>query len=237
MLKNTAGEEKMKLVQVFWGIAFVLFSAINPALSPSLTLTANAFASGQADETSPRKDMVHLSWENMGEGFTYHFQMARDKEFREILIDEKCRRPEITFPEPVFSGAYYIRLRPIGPDGQAGNFFPPQRYETARNLEAPTILTPEEIAEYRDVYDIRVTWQSVPRGSAYRVVLARDRMFQYAIYDNPTITNTALTFWNLDYGTYFLKVSAISKDGAEGPFSDTVSFIVVPPVPMITEVE
>ena len=237
MLKNTAVEEKMKLVYLFWGIAFVLFSANTPALSPFLTLNNNAFASGQGHETYPRQETVHLSWENMGEGFTYQFQMARDKEFRQILIDEKCKKPEITFPEPAFSGAYYIRLRPIGPDGQAGNFFPAQRYETARNLEAPIILTPEEIAEYRDVYDIRVTWSSVPRGSTYRVVLARDRTFHYSIYDNPNITNTALTFWNLDYGTYFLKVSAISKDGAEGPFSDTVSFIVVPPVPVITEVD
>jgi len=215
----------MKLVYLFWGVAFLLFSANTPALPPFLMLNNNAFASGQGHEVYPQENMVHLSWENMGPGFTYQFQMARDKEFRQILIDEKCNRPEITFPEPAVSGAYYIRLRPIGPDGQAGNFFPAQRYETTTNLEPPIILSPEEIAEYRDIYDIRVTWRNVPRGSAYRVVLARDRTFQYIIYDNSNITNTALTFWNLDYGTYFLKVSAISKDGAEGPFSDTVSFL------------
>jgi hypothetical protein len=77
----------------------------------------------------------------------------------------------------------------------------------------------------------------VPRGAVYRVVLARDRTFHYIIYDNPNVANTSLTFWNLDYGTYFLKVSAISKNGTEGPFSDTVSFIVVPPVPMTTAAE
>ena len=167
----------------------------------------------------------------------YHFQMARDKEFRHILIDEKCDKPEITFPEPAASGAYYIRLRTIGPDGQTGEFSPAQRYETNTNLEPPIISSPEEIAEYRDIYDVRVIWSSVPRGSVYHVVLARDRTFHYSIYDNPNVANTTLTFWNLDYGTYFLKVSAISKDGAEGPFSETVSFIVVPPVPIITTAE
>jgi hypothetical protein len=227
----------MKLVYIFLGIAFVLFSANNSALPPFLTLNNDAFASGQGHETSPRETTVHLSWDNMGAGFTYHFQMARDKEFQQILIDEKCNKPEITFPEPAVSGVYYIRLRPIGPDGQAGNFFPAQRYETSTTLEPPIIFTPEEIAEYRDIYDIKVTWSSVPRGSFYRVVLSRDRTFHYIIYDNATVANTSLTFWNLDYGTYFLKVSAISNNGAEGPFSDTVSFIVVPPVPVMTAVE
>jgi hypothetical protein len=227
----------MKLAYLFSCIAVFLFSANNPALSPLLALNNNAFASGQEHETYQRDDTVHLRWNNLGAGFLYHFQMAKDKEFRQMLIDEKCDKPEITFPEPAASGAYYIRLRPIGPDGQAGEFSPAQCYETNTDLEPPIIRSPEEIAEYRDIYDIRVTWNNVPRGAVYRVVLARDRTFQYIIYDNPNITNTTLTFWNLDYGTYFLKVGAISKDGAEGPFSDTVSFIVVPPVPVITAVE
>ena len=227
----------MKLVYLFWSIAFFLFSANNPALSPLLAFNDYAFAAGQRDTLAIDEENVHLTWKNMGDGFMYHFQMAKDKEFRQILIDKKCDKPEITFPESAAPGACYIRLRPIGPDGQAGNFSPAQRYETNTNMQPPRIITPEEIGEYRDIYDIRVTWTNVPRGAVYRVVLARDRTFQYRIYDNPNITNTALTFWNLDYGTYFLKVSAISKDGAEGPFSDTVTFIVVPPVPVITAVE
>ena len=229
--------DKMKFACLFSCFAFLLFSANDLALSPLSGLNNEAFASGQGHETLPQGDTVHLRWNNLGAGFLYHFQMAGDKEFRQILIDETCDKPEITFPEPAASGAYYIRLRPIGPDGQAGEFSPAQRYETNTNLEPPIIRSPEEIAEYRDIYDIKVAWSNVPRGAVYHVVLARDRTFQYIIYDNPTVPNTALTFWNLDYGTYFLKVGAISKDGAEGPFSDTVSFIVVPPVPVITPEE
>jgi hypothetical protein len=225
---------KMKLLYLFSCIAVFLFSANNPALSRLLALNNNAFASGQEHESDQQKNVVHVTWKNLGTGFTYHFQVARDKEFRQIVIDEKSDKPEIAFPEPAASGAYYIRLRPIGPDGRAGEFSPPQRYESNTNLEPPIILSPEEIAEYRDIYDVRVSWSNVPRGSVYHVVLARDRTFHHIIYDNPTAANTALTLRNLDYGTYFLKVGAISKDGAEGPFSDTVSFIVVPPVPVFT---
>ncbi len=226
----------MKLVYLFWGIAFLLFSANNSSLSPLSALNNNAFA-GQGREIYQQKNMLHLSWKNAGAGFIYQFQMARDKEFRQILIDEKCNKPEITVPEPAASGAYYIRLRHIGPDGQAGNFSSAQRYEVAAKLDPPVVLSPEEIAEYRDIYDVQVRWSNVPRGSVYHVVLARDRTFHHVIYDNPNAENTTLTLWNLDYGTYFLKVSAISRDGAEGPFSEAVSFIVVPPVPMITAAE
>jgi hypothetical protein len=236
-LKTPVMRNKMKLAYLFFCIAVFLFSVNNPALSPLLALNNNAFAAGQGYETYQQENMVHLTWKNAGAGFMYQFQMARDKEFRQILIDEKCNKPEITFPEPAASGAYYIRLRPIGPDGQAGAFSPAQRYEINTKLDPPVILSPEEIAEYRDIYDVRVSWSGVPHGSVYHVVLARDRMFHHVIYDNPKAENTALTLWNLDYGTYFLKVSAISKDGAEGPFSGAVSFIVVPPVPMITASE
>jgi hypothetical protein len=228
---------KSILLCVFASIFFFLFSGNNPALSPLSGLCNNVFAAGQNNELTQRGETTHLRWKNMGEGFTYHFQMAKDKTFQQILIDKKCDKPEITFPEPAASGAYYIRLKLIGPDGHAGNFSPAQRYEINTKLDPPRILTPEEIAEYRDIYDIRATWTTVPRGAGYHVILSRDRTYKHIIYDNPNVTNTALMFWNLDYGTYFLKISAIAKDGAEGPFSDTVSFIVVPPVPMTTEAE
>jgi len=227
----------MKSVYVFSCIAFFLFSAPGPALSPFSAFSATAFASGQEPGSHQQDDTVHLKWQDLGAGFMYHFQMSTDKDFRRILIDKKCDQPEITFRQPAASDAYYIRLRPIWPDGEAGNFSPAQRFETTTGPEPPVILSPEKIAEYRDVYDIRVSWNGVPRAAAYHVVLARDRTFQHIIYDKPNVVNTALTLWNLDYGTYFLKVSAISINGAEGPFSDKASFIVVPPVPMITTAE
>lgn len=227
----------MKFTCFLCCIAFVLFSAGALVLSPSFTLNEHAFAAAQPAAPSVHEQTVHLRWKDMGAGITYHFQMARDKDFRQILIDKMSDKPEITFPEPAASGAYFIRLRPIGPDGRAGSFFPPQRYEISSTPEPPIMLSPEEIAEYRDIYDIKAAWSSVPRGESYRVVLARDRKFRYVIYDNPNVKNTSLTFWNLDYGTYFLKVSAIGKNGAEGPFSDTVRFIVVPPVPFVPNTE
>jgi hypothetical protein len=96
------------------------------------------------------------------------------------------------------------------------------------NLQAPLLFAPEEISEVRDVFDIDIVWRSVPNAAGYHVVIARDRTFKNIIFDNAKITNTSHRIRNLDFGTHFLKISAVSGDGKEGPFSDSRSFIIVP---------
>jgi hypothetical protein len=180
------------------------------------------------DETKPTGETGHLQWKDMGEGITYQFQMARDIEFKEILIDRKCEKPEISFPQPDNGGIYYIRMRPVDRDGHEYNFLPVQIYEVNPRLEPPLITAPREITELRNIFDIDVMWHGVPRAAGYHVLLARDRKFKYVIFENAKVPGTSIRISNLDYGTYFLKISTISKDGVEGPFSNTRSFIIVP---------
>jgi hypothetical protein len=181
-----------------------------------------------AYETDAENEMVHLQWKNMGKDITYQCQIAKDKGFQHILLDRKCDEPEITFPRPDASGTYYLRIRPISSDGQTGNFFPAQTFEINSTLGPPIITAPEEIAEIRDIFDIDVKWSNVPSAAGYHVVLARDRLFRNIIFENPIITGTFIRIRNLDYSTYFLKISSVAKDGMEGPFSDIRPFIIVP---------
>jgi hypothetical protein len=183
------------------------------------------------DETNTAGETAHLQWKDMGEGITYQFQMARDFEFKEILIDQKCEKPEITFPQPDSGGIYYIRIRPIDRDGHEYNFLPIQIYQISPRLEPPLITAPKEIAELRNIFDIDIMWHGVPRAAGYHVLLARDKTFKYMIFENARVPGTSVRIRNLDYGTYFLKISTISKDGVEGPFSNTRSFIIVPHAP------
>jgi hypothetical protein len=181
-----------------------------------------------AYEPDAENEMVHLQWKNMGEGITYQCQISKDKGFQHILLDRKCEKPEITFPRSDASGTYYLRIRPISPDGQTGKFFPAQTFEINSTLGPPIITAPEEIAEIRDIFDIDVKWSNVPSAAGYHVVLARDRLFKNIIFENPIITGTFIRIRNLDYSTYFLKISSVANDGMEGPFSDIRAFIIVP---------
>ena len=55
--------------------------------------------------------------------------MAKDQEFKEVLIDEKLAMPEITFDKPGDVGTYYIRTSGIDAHGYEGDFSEPQSFE------------------------------------------------------------------------------------------------------------
>jgi hypothetical protein len=206
---------------------FFIFTGI-PSMPQLSALENEATISSPMYKTGFDNEAIHLQWKNMGEGITYQFQISKDKGFQHIILDKKCEKPEITFPRPGDSGTYYIRVRPISPDGQTGEFFPAQTYEIIPTLEPPVITSPEEIAEIRDIFDIDVKWSNVPSAAGYHIVLARDRLFKYIIFESAEIMGNFIRIRDLDYGTYYLKISSIAKDGMEGPFSDIRSFIIVP---------
>jgi hypothetical protein len=208
-------------------VCSLIFLAIS-TLPQSFAGNENARHALKGDESYPVGETDHLKWKNMGEGTTYQFQMARDIGFRQILVDEKCETPEITFPRPDSPGTYYIRIRPIDRDGHEYDFLPVQSYVISPQPEPPSIIVPKEISEFRNFFDIDVSWHGVQHAAGYHVLLARDRTFKYVVFEKTNATNTSMRIRNLDYGTYFLKISTISEDGVEGPFSGIRSFIIAP---------
>jgi len=99
-------------------------------------------------------------------------------------------------------------------------------------LQPPLILSPGERSELRDISKIKFIWREVPVAARYHVILARDRSFKNIIIENSNVADTSHAVENLDYGTYFFKISSISSDGTEGPFSDILTFVIVPPPPV-----
>jgi hypothetical protein len=206
---------------------YFIFTGI-PTISQLSAIEKDTTISSNGYGTDNENGTVHLQWKNMGEGIAYQCQISKDKGFQQLLLDKECQKPEITFPRPDSSGTYYIRVRPISPDGERGDFLPAQAYEINSTLRPPIITAPEEIAEIRDIFDLDVKWSNVPSAAGYHLVLARDRSFKHVIFQDAKITGTFIRIRNLDYSTYFLKISSIAKDGTEGPFSDMRSFIIVP---------
>jgi hypothetical protein len=182
--------------------------------------------------TVAETEKIFLKWDNAGDNVAYRFQMASDKEFRRMMIDERSNSPMISIPPPENPGTYYIRIKPLYPGGREGMFSLPQSYTISAGLNPPTILFPEEMREFRGRFDINFSWSSVPRASAYHFILARDRKFEYVFYEKPRVTDTSLLVRSLDFGTYYVKVSSLDRSGIESPFSDVRPFIVVPPPPL-----
>lgn len=72
---------------------------------------------------------VLLTWRDLGEGITYHFQMAKDPKFNEVLVDRKLDKPLITLQKPKDKGVYYVRTSSIDRKMREGEFSPSQTFE------------------------------------------------------------------------------------------------------------
>lgn len=95
----------------------VPFSLIPPPPAPPL----------EKPKLSEKK--IFLKWRPLGAGIRYHFQMSKNPEFKEILVDKKLDNPEISLEKPVDPGIYHIRTSSIDTKNREGDFSPSQSFE------------------------------------------------------------------------------------------------------------
>lgn len=88
---------------------------------------------------------VGFQWAAGQEGMKYQFQLARDKDFKDIHADQTLTEPRITLSRPG-AGDYYMRVRSIDPDGFAGPFGAAQQFNVPRTIPwwliIPVLLFP-----------------------------------------------------------------------------------------------
>lgn len=99
-------------------------------------------------------------------------------------------------------------------------------------LPPPAIFSPADRSEIRGIFKMSFSWSKVQKAAGYHIVLSRDRRFSRIVYENDRISDSACIVDNLDYGTYFFRISSVSSDGREGPFSETRTFIIAPSPPI-----
>lgn len=100
-------------------------------------------------------------------------------------------------------------------------------------LGSLVILSPRERSEFRNANEVTFLWRMVPQAVSYHVILAKDRAFTSVVQEDKNVTIPSYTIEGLNYGTYFFKVRSRLSNNAEGPSSETLSFIIVPPQPSI----
>ncbi len=77
---------------------------------------------------------ITIRWADLGKGITYQVQMARDEGFKEVLVDEKVTKSQVSLEKPKDAGIYYVRVRGIAADEYAGNFSTPQSFEIRKRF-------------------------------------------------------------------------------------------------------
>jgi hypothetical protein len=83
----------------------------------------------QMDTPEVKDNNIHFRWRDLGKDIKYHFQMAKDKTFYDIIEDKVVSEPAITIQGPEKSGIYYIRTSSIDSDGFEGSFSSAQQLE------------------------------------------------------------------------------------------------------------
>ena len=95
----------------------------------------------------------------------------------------------------------------------------------------PEIVSPGEIEQFPGMESVEIRWNAAPGATFYHLILARDRSFRKIVFENNMIPSTIFLDEHLNYGTYFLKIRSSSPTGANGPFSETRTFVLTPPLP------
>ncbi|MGC8809318.1 MAG: FecR domain-containing protein [bacterium] len=175
------------------------------------------------------KEEITIRWRDLGKGIHYQFQMARDRDFQQILHTQKVEKPEITLPKPKEIGTYYVRTKAIDPDGYAGDFSAPQSFEIKPPPPpAPVINKPEIRGQ-----EIYVSWTDLGKEVHYHFQLSEDAEFQKLVLEKKLDKPEIVFPKPSEIGEYYGRVKAIDAAGRAGDYSVPQSFKLTHGIPYV----
>lgn len=157
------------------------------------------------------EESPEFTWSQQKNIEKYHFQIAKDESFSNILIDKPTiDEIELTIGEELSLGKYYWRVAAIDQNGD-GPFSDGQMFR--RIVPAPELEEPE-ISDDSLVIRSR---KGLP-GQKYHFQMANNETFNELIVDKRTDHPNFETA-RPDGGEYFIRTRTIDPDGFIGPYS------------------
>ena len=80
-----------------------------------------------------------LRWRGQESSRQYRLQVAKDGEFRSLIVDRRIGTTELTIPRPA-AGRYFARVCAEDADGVAGPFSPPQTVQISADAPSSWLL-------------------------------------------------------------------------------------------------
>ena len=152
-----------------------------------------------------------FAWSQQKSIEKYHFQIAKDEKFSDILIDESSiDKIELTIKDELSLGKYYWRVAAIDQEGD-GPFSDGQMFR--RIVPAPKLEEPE-ISDKSLVIRSR---KGLP-GQKYHFQMSENESFDELMVDKRT-DDPSFEIPKPDSGEYFIRTRTIDPDGFIGPFS------------------
>jgi len=178
---------------------------------------------GLIDGVLTRQARPEFSWSQPAGTTAYHFQLARDAAFRDLLAERGDLREARFQPEQALPpGRYYWRVATHDGSGRPGPFSDAQAFHFR-----PVPPAPDPAAPQIGKQDVSFPWQAVEGAARYHFQLAQDPDFNEIIVDQ-TLAEPRLTMPRPPGRKYYFRARSLDTDGEAGPYSSPQA-VTVPP--------
>ena len=173
------------------------------------------FTSAPPQRGKLRATGVAFGWATSVEAANYHFQLARDERFGQIVDDVRATKDTAYSLANLTPGEYYWRVASIRADGDHGPFGDAQRFAL---FPPPAYPDPPREDGGRLIF----SWGAEP-GQTFEFQIARDALFADVV-SNLRLVEPSVSVQRPGPGRYYMRVRAIDADGFVGPYTATQSF-------------
>jgi hypothetical protein len=156
-------------------------------------------------------EQPEFRWAQPASAAGYHFQLARDPAFSDLVADlPEVDSETVSAPEVLAPGQYYWRVATRSSEGEVGPWGDGQPFK--RLAPAPDVKAPE-IADDA----VSFQWAEGLPGDRYEFQFARDDRFTEMVY-SAVLDEPSVTIERPDLGYHYLRVRTIDSEGDAGPF-------------------
>ncbi|PPD05070.1 MAG: hypothetical protein CTY29_02835 [Methylobacter sp.] len=141
----------------------------------------------------------------------YHFQLAKDKAFKDLVVDlPALSEAGVNSGYQLQLGQYFWRVASISSTEGHGPFSDPQTFKR---------VVPPPQAEEPEISDttLVLNWPADLPGSQYHFQMAKDQAFTEIVYDKQ-VDAAKVELDRPEGGEYYIRVSTLYADGFKGPF-------------------
>lgn len=150
-------------------------------------------------------------WSEPEEAESYSFQLSRDPDYSQLLVDEYGYKPaSLTITKDISPGVYFWRVASIDMAEQIGP------YNSQQFRVTPP--SPDMSASSMDDTEMVFRWHEGESGQKYHCQIARDAEFASLVVDEK-IAEPQYPLSDFQSGVYFIRVATVDADGYAGPFS------------------
>lgn len=174
---------------------------------------------------------VVLRWQAIPSAKAYRIEIARDREFREVIVDTEVPRNSFRW-QPTGPLTYYWRVRAVGDGGREGTVSTVKTFSGIGR--GPKLLAPE--AGARLPHGSATPWVTLRwQGTAwqnYRVELATHASFEAPIERTVVKGRAELRIVAPGTGTFYWRVLPVGGDGTVGESTETRKLVFYAATPL-----